>query len=257
MVCTFCGAPSDEGAMICSACLKRLHGVLYLREWAIDPRSDLRSLGMRSACLRVGPSSQGEVLLEKGTDPYLLLQRTLKAEDRSHLPTVLDHCLAGTGLDLYVIGDEQMPLRPSLKDLLTMAEGTDREGERWGRALLRLGNLMAISARDISRLPLGEGVRKAAFVERASRALDLYRRAARIPELEPMARANQAMLRHWGGDDQGAVEELRSLSSSSDGARLQLAKVLWEMGRQEETAEVVAQCADPEGSLLRIKRGCQ
>ncbi|HSA35518.1 MAG TPA: hypothetical protein P5202_03030, partial [Methanomassiliicoccales archaeon] len=64
----------------------------------MDPRSDMRSLGIRSACLRIGPSSQGEVLLRKGSDPHLLVERTLNAEDRSHLPTVLDHYLAGMGV---------------------------------------------------------------------------------------------------------------------------------------------------------------
>jgi len=36
MVCKFCGAPSAEGAMVCSACLGKLSGELVLREWSAD-----------------------------------------------------------------------------------------------------------------------------------------------------------------------------------------------------------------------------
>ncbi len=257
MVCTFCGAPSSEGAMVCTACLERIRGEVYIRDWAVDPRSDQRSLGMRSACLRVGPSSQGEVLLGKGSDPYLLLERTLKAEDRSHLPTVLDQYLAGMGVGLHLMGDEHLPVRPMLRDLLSLPDQMDLQGERWGRALLRIGNLFAIIARDVSRLPLGQEGRREAFVERASRARDLYLRAAQVSELEPISRANLAMLRHWAGEHDVALEELRTAASTSEGAKLQLAKVLWDMGREDEAAEAVSKTTDIESAITRLRRGCQ
>jgi len=257
MVCTFCGAPSLEGAMVCAACLEKVYGEFYIREWAMDPRSDLRSLGSRSACLRIGPSSQGEVLLSKGSDPYLLMEKTLQAEDRSHLPTVLDQYLSGLGVDLCLMGDEQIPDRPMLKELVTLPESMDYPGERWAKVLIRIGNLMAISARDISRLPLGEDARREAFRERAGKAADLYRRAGRIAELEGTARGNLAMLRHWAGNHQAAMEELRSVSASSDDAKLQLAKVLWDLGREEEAVVIISQSPDPEGATIRIRRGCQ
>lgn len=254
MVCTFCGAASDEGAMVCSACLERVREELFLRDWSVDPRSDLRSLGIRSACLRVGPSSQGEVLLRKGSDPYLLVERTLQAEDRSHLPTVLDHYLAGMGVGLHLMGDEQLPLRPKVKDLLSVPDRMDYQGERWGRALLRLGNLLALSARDISRLPLGDDVRRELFKERAARALALYRRAATVPELASISNANIAVLRIWGGDGD-AIEDLKA-AAADDGIRMQLAKAYWDLGREDEAAETVAMTEDLQESLLRLRRGC-
>ncbi|MCX6651227.1 MAG: tetratricopeptide repeat protein [Methanomassiliicoccales archaeon] len=257
MVCTFCGAPSLEGAMVCAACSKRVKEEIYLRDWAMDPRSDLRSLGTRSACLRVGPSSQGEVLLGKGTDPYLLVQRTMQAEDRSHLPTVVDQYLSGMGLGLHLMGDEQLPERPVTKELVSLPQSADFEGERWGRALLRLGNILAISARDVSRLPLGDLGRKEAFAQKAAEALDLYQRAGKVPEVEPIARANIAMLRHWGGEHEAALDELRAVVPASDGARLQLARVLLDLGREDEAADIVAQTDDLEGSIVRLRRGCQ
>jgi hypothetical protein len=257
MVCTFCGAPSSERAMVCAACLERVHGELYLREWTVDPRSDQRSLGSRSACLRVGPSSQGEVLLGKGSDPYLLVERTLQAEDRSHLPTVLDQYLGGMGVGLHLMGDEKLPPRPILKKLVSIPEGMEYEGDRWGRALLRIGNLLAISARDVSRLPLGDEGRKEAFRERASKAMDLYQRAGKVPELGAISRANLAMLRHWSGEHEAAIEEMRAVGTSSDEARMQLAKVLWDMGREDEAADVVSQTTDIEGSIVRLRGGCQ
>jgi len=245
-----------EGAMVCSACLGKLRGEMFIREWSVDPRSDIRSLGCRSAYLRVGPSSQGEVLLGKGVDPYLLVERTLQAEDRSHLSTVLDQYLAGAGVGLHLMGDEQIPVRSKLNDLLNIPERMDLQGERWGRALLRLGNLLAISAKDVSRLPLGEDGRKEAFAERAARALSLYQRAMKVPELEPIAKANLAMLRHWGGEHEAALEELRALSSTED-IKLQLAKVYWDLGMEDEAAETVGTTADIEASILRLRRGCQ
>jgi len=254
MVCTFCGTASSEGALICSACVERVREDLFLRDWSVDPRSDLRSLGIRSACLRVGPSSQGEVLLRKGSDPYLLVERTLQAEDRSHLPTVLDHYLAGMGVGLHLMGDEQVPLRPKIKELLDIPDRMDYQGERWGRALLRLGNLLALSARDMSRLPLGDEVRKEMFRERAAQALSLYLRASVVPELEPISRANTAMLRIWGGDRE-ALEELKA-AAVDDGGRMQLAKVYWDMGREDDAAEVVASTEDLQESVLRLRRGC-
>jgi len=257
MVCTFCGAPSLEGAMVCAACLEKVQGELYLREWAVDPRSDNRSFGSRSACLRIGPSSKGEVQLGKGSDPYLLVQRTLQVEDRSHLPTVLDQYLSGLGAGLCLMGDEQIPPRSMLGELVAIPEKMDYPGERWGMVLIRLGNLLAISARDISRLPLGENARKEAFRERAGKAADLYRRAGQIAELEGTARGNLAMLRHWAGDHQAAEDELKVLSPSSDNAKLQLAKVLWDMGREEEAVEFTSQTLDPDGAAVRIRRGCE
>ncbi|HQN75682.1 MAG TPA: hypothetical protein PLQ92_02920 [Methanomassiliicoccales archaeon] len=254
MVCTFCGAASIEGAMVCSACVEKVKEEFFLRDWSVDPRSDLRSLGIRSACLRVGPSSQGEVLLRKGSDPYLLVERTLQAEDRSHLPTVLDHYLAGMGVGLHLMGDEQLPVRPKVKELLSIPDQMDYQGERWGRALLRLGNLLALSARDLSRLPLGDDLRRGLFADRASRALALYRRAAAVPELAPISNANAAVLRIWGGDIE-ALEELRTMAVD-DGTRMQLAKVYWDMGKEDEAAEAVAMTEDLQESVLRLRRGC-
>lgn len=254
MVCTFCGAASSEGAMVCSACFEMVREEIFLRDWSVDPRSDLRSLGIRSACMRIGPSSQGEVLLRKGSDPYLLVERTLQAEDRSHLPTVLDHYLAGMGIGLHLMGDEPLPIRPQVKELLNIPDQMDYHGERWGRALLRLGNLLALSARDMSRLPLGDDARNEIFRDRAARAFALYRRAAAVPELEPISRSNTAVLRIWGGDGE-ALEELRS-AAVDDGSRMQLAKVYWDMGREDEAAETVALTEDLQESVLRLRRGC-
>jgi len=240
--------------MVCSACVEKVKEDFFLRDWSVDPRSDLRSLGIRSACLRVGPSSQGEVLLRKGSDPYLLVERTLQAEDRSHLPTVLDHYLAGMGVGLHLMGDEQLPVRPKVKELLSIPDQMDYQGERWGRALLRLGNLLALSARDLSRLPLGDDLRRGLFADRASRALALYRRAAAVPELAPISNANAAVLRIWGGDIE-ALEELRTMAVD-DGTRMQLAKVYWDMGKEDEAAEAVAMTEDLQESVLRLRRGC-
>jgi hypothetical protein len=240
--------------MVCSACVEKVKEEFFLRDWSVDPRSDLRSLGIRSACLRVGPSSQGEVLLRKGSDPYLLVERTLQAEDRSHLPTVLDHYLAGMGVGLHLMGDEQLPVRPKVKELLSIPDQMDYQGERWGRALLRLGNLLALSARDLSRLPLGDDLRRGLFADRASRALALYRRAAAVPELAPISNANAAVLRIWGGDIE-ALEELRTMAVD-DGTRMQLAKVYWDMGKEDEAAEAVAMTEDLQESVLRLRRGC-
>ena len=254
MVCTFCGAASSEGAMVCSACVEMIREELFLRDWSVDSRSDLRSLGIRSACMRIGPSSQGELLLRKGSDPYLLMERTLQADDRSHLPTVLDHYLAGMGVGLHLMGDEPLPMRSQVKELLNIPDRMDYQGERWGRALLRLGNLLALSARDMSRLPLGDDARKEIFRDRAARALALYRRAAAVPELASISRTNTAVLRIWGGDGE-ALEELRS-AAVDDGGRMQLAKVYWDLGREDEAAETVASTEDLQESVLRLRRGC-
>jgi hypothetical protein len=195
------------------------------------------------------------VLLRKGSDPYLLVERTLQSEDRSHLPTVLDQYLVGMGMGLHLMGDEQMPLRPKVKELLDIPDRMDFQGERWGRALLRLGNLLALSARDISRLPLGDDVRREMFQERAARALSFYRRAAAMPELEPISRANTAVLRFWGGDRESAMEDLKA-AAGDDGGRLQLAKIYWDMGREDDAAETVAMTDDPQKSIMRLRRGC-
>ncbi len=256
MVCTFCGAPSIEGAMVCSACLGKVRGELFIREWSVDPRSDLRSLGCRSACLRIGPSSQGEVVLSKGVDPYLLVERNLQSEDRSHLPTVLDQYLAGMGIGLHLIGDERIPARPMLRELMSIPGQMDFPGERWGRALLRIGNIWAISARDTSRLPLGDQGRKEAFAERAALAKELYDRAGKMPELTNTSRANLAMLRHWGGEHEAALQDLKELATTDD-VMLQLAKAYHDLGREDEAAEAAASTKDIEGTILRLRRGCQ
>ena len=78
-----------------------------------------------------------------------------------------------------------------------------------------------------------------------------------MAELEPMARANIAMLRHFGGGHEAALEELRTLASSSDGIRLQLARTLMDLGLEDEATDVVAQTADMEASIIRLRRGCQ
>jgi hypothetical protein len=181
----------------------------------------------------------------------------MRAEDRSHLPTVLDQYLAGMGVELHLMGDEHLPVRPVLKELTSIPDDMDFQGEKWGRVLLRLGNLLAISAKDVSRLPLGDDGRKEAFVERASRARELYERAAAVPELVPISQANLAMLRHWGGEHQAAIESLKAVANTSDGAKIQLAKVYWDLGREDEAAEVVSATADIESTILRLRRGCQ
>jgi hypothetical protein len=145
-------------------------------------------------------------------------------------------------------------MRPQVKELLSIPDRMDYQGERWGRALLRLGNLLALSARDTSRLPLGDDARKEIFRDRAARALALYRRAAAVPELASISRTNTAVLRIWGGDGE-ALEELRS-AAVDDGGRMQLAKVYWDLGREDEAAETVASTEDLQESVLRLRRGC-
>jgi hypothetical protein len=246
-----------EGAMVCSGCLGKIEGEIFLKNWAIDPRSDQRSLGCRSACLRTRPTSKGEVVVSKGSDTYLLLQRTLQAEDRSHLPTVLDQYLDGLGLGLFLMGDEMLPTRPVLKDLMSIPDQVDYQGEKWGRALLRLGNLMALSARDTSNLPLGDEGRKQAFAQRAAVAMGLYQRAEAIKETEAIAKGNLAMLRNWGGEREVALQELKVLASTSEGAALQLAKAYHDLGMEDEAAEAVIGTIDIEAAILRLRRGYQ
>ncbi len=103
-------------------------------------------------------------------------------------------------------------------------------------------------------MPLGDDLRNEIFRDRAARALSLYDRAAAVPELAPISRTNTAVLRIWGGDGE-ALEELKA-SAADDGSRMQLAKVYWDMGREDEAAETVAMTEDLQESVLRLRRGC-
>ncbi|MFP4545554.1 MAG: hypothetical protein ACLFPN_01735 [Methanomassiliicoccales archaeon] len=238
MVCIGCGTGTAEGSVLCGRCLRRIEDPLALLPRTLDPASDRRYWHTSSAVLSIGPVSSAEVSPAKGVETAVRLNHLREGD----LPSLVERYLSFLGVPLHVWGREILPYREITWRLLRRCEAEDFSTLTWARACTRLGNLLSLLLRRLSTLPIEREPLERYMEELAGRARDLYSHADPFPRVRWVAVSNQALMEHWTGDQEKALELVdlarsRGREGDRELATVKRALILDEMGRTEESLE--------------------
>jgi hypothetical protein len=164
---------------------------------AIDPMADLRFTTTNSIALRIGPSFVGEIHLGKSVDPSLTFERMINSEEKSHIPSFIDKYLGDLGVGLELTGEEMVPSRKFIADMIKASDALDFEIDTWGKACLRMANIVALAVRNVADLPLEPADSFSLLEDLQVRASGLYSKAKRFPQLESIAQKNLGKMSAW------------------------------------------------------------
>lgn len=245
MGCVVCGAETKGSALLCEKCFAAIDDPLVLLPSALDPKSDQRLLLISSPCLRIGPASSADISYSKGMEPALRLREILASGDKRGLPQFVGSYLAGLGVGLYLRGDERLPRRGITWNILRNAMDLDFKSEHWAAASIRMGNVLALLVREVSKLPI-EASAALPFVQKYSEAArNLYSRSVSYPSLSGIASVNAILLDHWTGSSEKALSDIEGkiAGAESEAARAHLliikATILIESGMQSQAVQAL------------------
>jgi hypothetical protein len=242
LACVICGA--DTGNVICETCARRIRDPLILVYNALDPYSDQRLAGMNSASMRIHAVPRDQVLLNQAMDPAVRFREMMARDDLSPVPSFIDSYLSGVGIGLHVTGEERLPERRLLWEILTEASDLDLPTDVWARAAVKMANLRALIVRAMGTMPLGEAKREVMERE-AEKARGLWSKADAFPSLRSAALANEALMDHWMGDSENALEVLGFLYTNEDvdwdrsHILIKRAMILDDLGQEEKLRSVL------------------
>lgn len=183
---------------------------LSLASNCLDPMADQRIVQQGSVILRIGPSFAGEITLGKSSDQRLVFDQMLEAEDRSHIPSFIDRYLYDMGIELVLTGEEMLPHREMIVHMINSTEDMVFEGETWARARLRMANVIALSLREVAKLPLEPSDSFHKMHELILIARAFFARARMQPNLSGIATGNEAMMEHWTGRSDEGLKMLQA-----------------------------------------------
>ena len=196
---------------MCGKCFGRLGEPVSLVPRLMDPNADQRLVPLRSAAMMIGPMVSPEVKFSKGTEPALTFRTMLTDKDRSRIPSYVDMYLDGVGVPLHLTGFERIPKRDLISSIIWNCETLEFDTEFWGKACLRIGNLYSLSASRIRYLAVDPKDLNELMQKHAELARKFYSRSARFPKLDQIAQANAALLTHWMGESDKAIDVLENL----------------------------------------------
>ena len=240
---------------MCGKCFGRLGEPVSLVPRFMDPNADQRLVPQRSAAMMIGPLVSPEVKFSKGTEPALTFRTMLTDQDRSRIPSYVDMYLDGVGVPLHLTGFERIPKRDLISSIIWNCETLEYDTEFWARAGLRIGNLYALSASRARYLTVDPKDLQGLMDKHSSLARMFYSRSARFPELDLIAQGNSALLAHWMGGSEKAIETLERLLTvpiNADNApfAVQKAIVLLESGHMDAAREALSSIPEPLRSPL-------
>ena len=177
----------------------------------MDPNADQRLVPLRSAAMMIGPLVSPELKFSKGTEPALTFRTMLTDQDRSRIPSYVDMYLDGVGVPLHLTGFERIPKRDLISSIIWNCETLEFDTEFWAKACLRIGNLYSLSASRIRYLAVDPKDLNELMQKHAGLARKFYSRSARFPNLDVIAKANSALLTHWMGESEKAIDILENL----------------------------------------------
>ena len=112
---------------------------------------------------------------------------------------------------MHLTGFERIPKRELISSIVWNCEPLEFETEFWASACLRIGNLYSLSASRTRYLTVDPRDLKGLMEKHAALARKFYSRSAKFPKLDIIAKANSAMLDHWMGESDKAIETLERL----------------------------------------------
>jgi len=243
VACVSCGSETRPGVLVCRKCLGNIGDPLALLDRAQDPSADARVSEFGSATIRIGPVVGPDLSFGPSVPPALRLRALLERKDKGALPCFLDEYLAGVGVELHLWGDERLPSRLLIWNILRDCSDLKLEGEQWARAAVRIGNIHALLVLGTIDLPLDDSWLAIFIKEHAVKATALYAQGAQASALVTIAESNRTLLMAQMGEAEKGLALLDSLLERKAGeeAQLQLKKsaVLMALDRKEEAIGIL------------------
>ncbi len=182
----------------------------------IDPTADARLLRMQSVSMRVFPTNGPALIYGAGIDAPLRLPALMEHERIAAFSSFVDDYLAGIGVGLHVFGDELLPRRPFVWELIKQTEEVEIASEEWARASIRMANVHILLVRAVSRLAVDEDWQTSFLKSHTGSALRLCERSKAYPNLHRIASSNLQMMNAFLGNLEEAIAELDKLESADD-----------------------------------------
>ncbi|MDD1771210.1 MAG: hypothetical protein LUO79_09025, partial [Methanomassiliicoccales archaeon] len=189
-------------------------------------------------------------------EPALRLRSLLEEGDAEGLARFVDKYLAGAGVGLHLWGDERVPRRTLVWNVVRSADSVGTEGEGWDRACLRVANVHTLIVKYASTMPV-DGNWLAAFLAAHVKAAESgYAKARATKELAAISDSNLALLRLFSGKGDEGLGILEGLGDSLE-ITVKKAIVLEGMGRNEEALSIIAklppESVDRRVTALRLR----
>jgi hypothetical protein len=202
--------------LLCAGCLSGLTDPLDLLPRLIDPTADARLLKMQSVSMRVFPTNGPALGYSASLDAPLRFPALMEHENVAAFPSFVDEYLAGIGIGAHLFGDELLPRRPFVWELIRQAEDVEVASEVWVRASLRMANIHILLVRAASKLAIDETWLTPFLKKHTGSALALSGRAKDFPKLNRVAASNLQMMNAYLGNAEEAIAELTKLETEVD-----------------------------------------
>jgi hypothetical protein len=243
LACAACGKETKAGVLFCAGCLSGLTDPLDLIPRLIDPTADARLLRMQSVSMRVFPTNGPSLGYSASLDAPLRLPSLVEHENVAAFPSFIDEYLSGIGVSLHLFGDELLPHRPFVWELIKQAEDAEIASEVWARASLRMANVHIMLVRASSRLAVDESWLTLFLKKHTGSALTLSGRSKDYPKLNRIASSNLQMMNAFLGNMEEAIAELAKLETEGDEDSHQItikrAMLLMQVGKGELAKEAL------------------
>ena len=198
---------------------------------------------MQSVSMRVFPTNGPALGYSASLDAPLRLPALMEHENVSAFPSFVDEYLAGIGVSMHLFGDELLPRRPFVWELIKQAEGVEIASEVWARASLRMANVHILLVRAASRLAVDESWLTSFLKKHTGSALSLSGRSKDYPKLNRIAASNLQMMNAFLGNVEEAIAELEKLETEADDdtypIAIKKAMLLMQVGKSELAKEAL------------------
>jgi hypothetical protein len=197
--------------------------------------------------MRIGPFSDSDVAFGKGLETITRFRELSMADNKDQLPILIDRYLSMLGIDLRLNGDERLPRRAFLRQIVDVTSDLTFSGESWARASIRLGNIEAITAREVMNLPIEPSASIPFAKSMAESAMKRYGHGAPYPGLKKITEVNKAVILHFIGSSDEAIKRLDQLLDSEDFVEEKNNILIWkasiflDLGRHAEATKVMGE----------------
>jgi len=217
-----CGKETKAGALFCAGCLTGLKDPLDLLPRLIDPTADARLHKVQSVSMWIFPTNGPALSYGAGLDAPLRLPALMEHERIAAFPSCVDEYLAGAGVGLHLFGDELLPRRPFVWELIKQTEDVEIASETWARASLRMANVHILLVRAASRMAVDESWQTSFLRSHTGAALSLCARSKGYPNLNRVAASNLQMMNSFLGNIEEAIAELSKFEADEDNDSYQI-----------------------------------
>jgi hypothetical protein len=188
----------------------------------------------------------------------MTFDRMMAMPERPHLASFIDLYLDHAGMELTLTGEERLPHRDLIVRMVRETKDLEFATETWAKASIRLGNIVSLALRQVNGLEEEAEDAARTISELHTMAQRFYAQAVPFPELAVVARGNEALMLHWQGRSEEAMERLEvELLGAPDDIKaeilLKMSQIHVDRGEWAKALEALRPIS-PEKAGARVER---